>query len=180
MSNNQVIDVKAAFENFMVQVSGNYRQTTDSTFDENQETEWKISAVFKSLNKFVKEEKTVKFKDALSPKSAPLFTPEEDKYKKEIEYFIKEDGKISDDCRRYLERKRIKFGISVERALEIEKEIQPSYTEEELEYIDTYKDIVGDDEVTPKKRKILERERESLGISKERCVELEKGLKKRS
>ena len=177
MSNNQVIDVKAAFENFMVQVSGNYQQTTDSTFDESQETEWKISAVFKSLNKFVKEEKTVKFKDALSPKSAPLFTPEEDKYKKEIEYFIKEDGKISDDCRRYLERKRIKFGISVERALEIEKEIQPSYTEEELEYIETYKDIVSDDEVTPKKRKILERERESLGISKERCVELEKNIK---
>lgn len=177
MSNNQVIDVKAAFENFMVQVSGNYRQTTDSTFDENQETEWKISAVFKSLNKFVKEEKTIEFKDALSPKSAPLFTPEEDKYKKEIEYFIKEDGKISDDCRRYLERKRIKFGISVERASEIEQELLPSYTEEELEYIETYKEIVGDGEVTPRQRRMLDRERDSLGISEERCVELEKNIK---
>ena len=175
MSNNQVIDVKAAFENFMVQVSGNYQQTTDSTFDESQETEWKISAVFKSLNEFRQEEKTVNFIDALSPKSAPQFTPEEEKYKEEIEYFI-EDGKIPDDCRRYLERKRIKFGISVERALEIEKEILPSYTEEELEYIETYKVIVSDDEVTPKQRKILERERESLGISKERCAELERSI----
>ena len=172
MSNNQVIDVKAAFENFMVQVSGNYRQTTDSTFDESQETEWKISAVFKSLNEFVKEEKTVNFMDALSPKSAPQLTLEEEKYKEEIKDFI-ENGKIPDDCRKYLERKRIKFGISVERALEIEKEILPSYTEEELEYIETYKVIVSDDEVTPKQRKILERERESLGISKERCAELE-------
>ena len=172
MSNSQVIDVKAAFENFMVQVSGNYRQTTDSTFDESQETEWKISAVFKSLNEFVKEKKTVNIKDGLSPKSAPQLTLEEEKYKEEIKDFI-EDGKIPDDCRKYLERKRIKFGISVERALEIEKEILPSYTEEEMEYIETYKEIVSDGEVTPRQRRMLERERESLGISKERCTELE-------
>lgn len=177
MSNNQVIDVKAAFENFMVQVSGNYQQTTDSTFDENQETEWKISAVFKSLNEFGKEEKTISYMDVLCPKPIPQFTQEEEKYKEEILFCLEEDGKISDDDRRYLERKRIKFGISVERASEIEKELLPSYTEEELEYIETYKEIVSDGEITPRIRRMLDRERDSLGISEERCVELEKRIK---
>lgn len=176
MSNNQVIDVKAAFENFMVQVSGNYQQTTDSTFDESQETEWKISAVFKSLNEFGKEEKTISYMDILSPKPILQFTQEEEKYKT-ILLDLEEDGKISDDDRRYLERKRIKFGISVERASEIEKELLPSYTEEELEYLEIYKEIAGNGEVTPKRRKILDRERDSLGISKERCTELEKNIK---
>ena len=176
MSNNQVIDVKAAFENFMVQVSGNYQQTTDSTFDESQETEWKISAVFKSMNEFGKEEKTISYMDILSPKPILQFTQEEEKYKT-ILLDLEEDGKISDDDRRYLERKRIKFGISVERASEIEKELLPSYTEEELEYIEIYKEIAGNGEVTPKRRKILDRERDSLGISKERCTELEKNIK---
>lgn len=179
MSNNQVIDVKAAFENFMVQVSGNYQQTTDSTFDESQETEWKISAVFKSLNDFnsEKEEKSINFMDALSPKAVASLSDEEEKYKEEIRFCLEEDGKISDDDRRYLERKRVKFGISVERASEIEQELLPSYTEEELEYIETYKEIVGDGEVTPRQRRMLDRERDSLGISEERCVELEKNIK---
>lgn len=178
MSNNQVIDVKAAFENFMVQVSGNYQQTTDSTFDESQETEWKISAVFKSLNEFGKEEKTISYMDILSPKPIPQFTPEEEKYKEEILFCLEEDGKISDDDRRYLERKRVKFGISVDRASEIEQELLPSYTEEELEYIETYKEIVSDGEVTPRQRRMLDRERDFLGISKERCEELERSIKK--
>lgn len=178
MSNNQVIDVKAAFENFMVQVSGNYQQTTDSTFDESQETEWKISAVFKSLNDYRKEEKTVNFMETLSSKPVSHFTPEEEKYKEEILFCLEEDGKISDDDRRYLERKRIKFGISVERASEIEKELLPSYTEEELEYIETYKEIESDAEITPRQRRMLDRERDSLGISKERCEELERSIKK--
>lgn len=179
MSNNQVIDVKAAFENFMVQVSGNYQQTTDSTFDESQETEWKISAVFKSLNDFnsEKEEKSINFMDALSSKVVASLSDEEEKYKEEILFCLEEDGKISDDDRRYLERKRVKFGISVERASEIEQELLPSYTEEELEYIETYKEIVGNGEVTPRQRRMLDRERDSLGISVERCVELEKNIK---
>ena len=102
---------------------------------------------------------------------------EEEKYKEEIRFCLEEDGKISDDDRRYLERKRVKFGISVERASEIEQELLPSYTEEELEYIETYKEIVGDGEVTPRQRRMLDRERDSLGISEERCVELEKNIK---
>ena len=114
----------------------------------------------------------------LSPTPIPKFTPEEEKYKEEILFCLEEDGKISDDDRRYLERKRVKFGISVDRASEIEQELLPSYTEEELEYIEIYKEIAGNGEVTPKRRRILDRERESLGISKERCTELERNIKK--
>ena len=116
--------------------------------------------------------------DALSSKTVASLSEEEEKYKEEILRYLKEDGKIYDDVRRYLERKRVKLGISVERASEIEQELLPSYTEEELEYIEIYKDIVVNGEVNSRLRRILDRERDSLGISKERCIELEKQLNK--
>lgn len=152
----------------------------DSTFDESQETEWKISAAFKSLNDFKEEDNNINLMEALSPQVDTIMplSNEEEKYKEEILFCLEENGNISEEDRRYLERKRVKFGISIERALEIEKELLPSYTEEELEYIETYKEIVGDGEVTPRQRRMLDRERDSLGISEERCVDLENSLKK--
>ena len=49
----------------------------------------------------------------------------------------------------------------------------PSLTEAEQEYVDIYKELCADGEITERKRRLLNRERESLGISEQRCVELE-------
>ena len=52
----------------------------------------------------------------------------------------------------------------------------PSLTDAEKEYIEIYKEIVGKDEVSDRKRRMLNREAESLGLSEERAKELEKSL----
>lgn len=73
-----------------------------------------------------------------------------------------------------MERKRIKFGIAPERAAEIEEMCQPQLTEDEQEYIETYRDLLSDGrDISERERRILERQRKSLGISEKRANELE-------
>ena len=98
---------------------------------------------------------------------------EEEKYKEEVLFCLEDGGSISDDDRKYLERKRTKFGISPERAAEIESMCKPQLTENEQEYLETFKEMVSDGEISERKRRLLDRERESLGISQERAEEIE-------
>lgn len=47
-------------------------------------------------------------------------------------------------------------------------------TQEDIDYIETYKELVAAGEISPRVRRLLERERESLGITSERAALLEK------
>ena len=84
-----------------------------------------------------------------------------------------EDGVIGDAERRLLERKRQKYCVSEERATLIEESCAPSLSAEEKEYIEIYKDMLEDGEISERRRKILNKEAESLGISPSRAKELE-------
>lgn len=283
LSQNQVNDVKVAFQCLMANVSANYSASTDTTFSQTTETEWEISVQFKPLEEFkdyvspkelkakadarkgdlittvslfgnTKErglyildtlqtdikvseqvivctgdtefdseiegimmsfkmlpegkagdkvalflkgitpfnirkgtkvfrkrgtEHTDKENDTLNdeptkPKESEVLTPEEEKYKEEILFCLEDNGTISEDDRRYLERKRKKFGISEERALEIEQEATPSLTENEKEYLETVKELASSGTLTNRAKRLLEHERESLNLSKERAEEIEK------
>ena len=99
---------------------------------------------------------------------------EEEKYKEEVLFCLEDGGSISDDDRKYLDRKRNKFGISPERAAEIESMCKPQLTEEEQEYLDTFREMTSDGEISDRMRRLLDRERESLGISQVRAEELER------
>ena len=58
------------------------------------------------------------------------------------------------------------------------QETIPRVTKNEQDYIDSIKEFLDDDaEITPRERKMLDRIRQSLGISEERAVELEASLK---
>lgn len=280
LSQNQVNDVKAAFQSLMANVSANYSAETDSTFSQTTETEWEIAVQFKPLEAFPdyvspqqqkatadahkgelivevskllyvegkgltvldtlqadvkvgepvivctddsefessvegislflkmlpeaeKGDKAVLFlrgvtalniqpgtkvyqkrgtnsvetqivaDESPTDKSKPL-TAEEEKYKEEVLFCLEETGTIIDDDRKYLERKRKKFGITEKRAREIEQEATPSLTENEKEYLETFKELAASGTLTDRAKRLLERERESLGISKERAAEIEK------
>lgn len=103
---------------------------------------------------------------------------EEEKYKEEVLFCLEDGGSISDDDRKYLERKRNKFGISPERAAEIESMCKPQLTEEEQEYLDTFREMTSDGEISDRMRRLLDRERESLGISRDRAAEIERTVLK--
>ena len=49
----------------------------------------------------------------------------------------------------------------------------PSLSDEEKEYIEIYKDMLEDGKISERRRKILNKEAESLGISQSRVKELE-------
>lgn len=106
-----------------------------------------------------------------------LLTAEEEKYKDEILFCLEDNGIITEDDRKFLERKRKKFNISEDRAKEIERELIPSLNEDEKEYLETFKEF-SSTTITDRIRRLLERERESLNISKERAEEIEKMVNK--
>lgn len=111
-------------------------------------------------------------KQAVSSSSSNKLSSVEEQYKEEV-MFCLEEGQITDSDRTFLERKRVKFGISKERAREIESLCQPQLTESEEEYFETYLELTEKGPLTDRGRRLLEREREMLGISKERARQIE-------
>lgn len=97
-------------------------------------------------------------------------------YLDELKACLEEDNEISPKERRLLERLREKLGISAERAKVLEESlVVPQLTDEEKEYLDEYKACIEEDgEISPKERRLLNRIRESLGISEERANKIEK------
>ena len=181
ISNSQKIEIKGAFENFMARVSANYESETDSTFKETEETEWEITAKFKPLEDYdnVDEKKiTTQQTEELTEESAnidtAILTDDEQSYAEEVKFCL-EDGTIGDKERRFLERMRTKFGISPERAAEIEETLQkPQFTEEEQEYLDAVKEEIVDGTIPESSRRLLNRLRRSMDISEDRAEEIEK------
>ena len=85
-------------------------------------------------------------------------------------------GKIGNKERKYLEKTRMRLGISESRAAELEASIcQPKLTDEEKEYLDEVREVRKDyDGISQKERKYLEKTRIRLGISVERANALER------
>ena len=65
------------------------------------------------------------------------------------------------------------MGLSEEQAAYVESLCVSGLRDEEKEYFELYREIVGEGGMTDRKRKMLDREAISLGISLERARELE-------
>lgn len=105
-------------------------------------------------------------------------TAEEEEYLTELKEVLA-DGEISPRERRLLEKIRIQSGISEERAAELENSLTAlKLTEEEQEYLDEYKDVIADGEITERERRLLEKFRTLNGISEERAREIEASVKR--
>lgn len=167
---------KASFENLMLNVNGNFSIETDSTFSKSTNSEWEIQIQFASLDdlELVEQHENSDSQSVkqIEQQSSASLSEAEEKYKEEV-LFILEDGEITDTERRFLERKRIKLGLSEEQAAYVEGLCVPGLRDEEKEYLELYREIAGESGVTERKRKMLDREATSLGISPERVRELE-------
>lgn len=88
---------------------------------------------------------------------------------------LSEDGEISPKERRLLDKLREKLGISEARAKAIEASLSTaSLSNEEQEYLESYKEASVDGTISEKERKLLEKLRIMYGISENRAKELEK------
>lgn len=97
----------------------------------------------------------------------------EQEYLKELEDILS-DGEISQRERRLLDKIRTQLGISEERAAELEASLsKPSLTQEEQEYLDEYKEIIADGEISPRDQRFLDKLKKANGISESRAKEIE-------
>ena len=177
MTSSKVLSVKASFEYLVTKVSGTYDSKSDKTFSKTEEIEWEIDMQFKPLQDFDDAN------GSISQATAPIaqtqksdLSEDELAYKEEVEFCLEDASEIDAHSRKFLERKRQKLGLSETRAQEIEDMVKASlvsFTDEEKEYMEALDDVIEDGAIPDNVRRLLERERKSLGISEERAKELE-------
>lgn len=174
VSSNRLAGIKSSFEFLMNNVDVNYNSSEDTTFSSTEHTEWNIAVRFKSLDEY--EDLNDEIPETLE---TPELTEAEEKYKDEVLFCLEDDNEITEDERKMLERKRIRLGLSEERASEIESMCLPgvqTLTENEKEYLEIFKEMTDGKEVTERIRRILDRERDALEITAERAAELERQI----
>lgn len=177
VSSNQLMSLKGSFEYLFAKASGSYDAKTDKTFSKTEEIEWEIDMQFKPLQDFDDTNAYKAQAIALTTQTQTADLSESElAYKEEVEFCLEDESEISAHSRKFLERKRQKLGLSETRAQEIEDMVKASlvsFTDEEKEYMEALDDVIEDGVIPDNVRRLLERERKSLGISEERAKELE-------
>ena len=177
VSSNQLMSLKGSFEYLFAKASGSYDAKTDKTFSKTEEIEWEIDMQFKPLQDFDDANAYKAQAIALTTQTQTADLSESElAYKEEVEFCLEDESEISAHSRKFLERKRQNLGLSETRAQEIEDMVKASlvsFTDEEKEYMEALDDVIEDGVIPDNVRRLLERERKSLGISEERAKELE-------
>ena len=177
VSSNQLMSLKGSFEYLFAKASGSYDAKTDKTFSKTEEIEWEIDMKFKPLQDFDNAYVTnSQATDSIDQTQNSELSEDEMAYKEEVEFCLEDASEIDAHSRKFLERKRQKLGLSETRAQEIEDMVKASlvsFTDEEKEYMEALDDVIEDGAIPDNVRRLLERERKSLGISEERAKELE-------
>ena len=150
-----------------------------SQLDEAQNTEWKVEIKFRS-NSLLKDDSSAGGKGNAQQKpsqsQADSLSEMESKYLEEVKFCLEDGEGIDGTARKFLDRLCRRYNISTARAAEIEDMAKPKLSDDEKEYLDSVKEVLSDGEMSPRDRKLLNRLRDSLGISEERAAELEKSV----
>jgi len=171
-NDSRMDEVRLAFQTFVVNANTKFTTKMENSFKREEETIWEFDVTFKPLNEFVDTNNSTAIPSKLN------ISKDEQEYLDNLKEFLEDDAEITPRERKMLDRIRQSLGISEERAKELEASLKPELTEDEQEYLDNLKEFLEDDaEITPRERKMLDRIRQSLGISEERAKELESSLK---
>lgn len=176
ISSSQIQGIKGSMSNLLIKANASVDRSIESTFSKTEEKEIIIKIKFKPIDEFVKEEsidnnsqenknQSTKINDTLSEKELAFL--------EEVKFCLEDDGKIDDNEMAFLKRKRIKLGVSEERAQEIIAMCTTTFSEEEQEYIDVLTDVMIDGVIPDSTRRLLAREMKSLNITEERAKEIE-------
>ena len=145
-------------------------ETFDYSTKATNETVWQIDVTFKSIKDFKEMPAEKKSTNILA------LTASEKNYSDDVKA-IMSDGPIGKDERIYLSLLQKRYGISHQRALEIEKVcVEDSYTPNELEYANTVKMFIQNNQITANGRRIIDRDQKKLGIDARRAKTIEDHL----
>jgi len=172
--------IKVGYKNLFFSVKGQIQNNEKTTTQSNeytklkkmQATEWKIYVEFEPLS-------NISEKSAGGQNITSQFTESENNYIDFLEDVL-DDGIISEDERKMLDKRMVKLNIKQERAIQIEDFVKSkhSYTENELQYIEILKDCLDDSKISEDERKILNKQKLKLNISDERAFQIENSIQK--
>lgn len=160
------LDVNAVYENLVLSINAKYHREREFHVKTSEETMWHITAEFKPLDEF--DINGV----AHRRESQGSLNPNEQDYLDAIKDLLA-DGEISNRERHMLERIRKSKGISEQRAAELEASLTPQLTEDEIEYLEMYREYAEQGNINDKVRRRLDRYAESLGLTNDRVKQLE-------
>lgn len=170
ISKNEKSNLKVALKNFFAEINVDRDTFIETTLNETETIEWEISVEFESIDNLteIHQDNT-----QIPIKNLPINI--EQQYVEEIQFMLEDDGVIDEKERRILNRLSEKLGISKEQASRIENELLSSgnLNDNEKEYIEEFKEMLNDGEITEKERRILNRFADRLEISSERIAQLE-------
>lgn len=166
MSGNQKHALNASYKNFLMGVNANYNMSLNENISTYEESEWKISVDFMSKDQ-IQTDSTTCNQDHFNQVSAA-----EQEYVDEYKEMIA-DGEISERDRRFLDKIKKSNGISDARALELEQSCIINLSPEEQEYVDEYKEIIAEGNISDRDRRYLDKIMKMNGITEARARELE-------
>jgi hypothetical protein len=153
-------NVQAALKLFKQPIQINWNTETEERLQSRKAKTWKYTAKFEKVIAIV------------GPQTYSACEAESE-YLEDLNDALT-GGVIPENIRCILERHRIKLGISVERSNELEQSIsEPSFSDEEQEYLQDLDDCYVDGAVSDSALRILVRRRDKLGISETRASEIE-------
>lgn len=176
INESEKTSLKLAFKNFFADANINVGQLIEENFSQNESVEWEIEIEFESIENL---KETHILKDL--KQDLPNVTNDVEKdYVEEVKYMLADDGLIDEKERRILERFRERKGLSKQRAIELEDRfsIIGILGENEKEYLEEYKELLNEGEITEKERRILDRFADRLEIAAERIKALELSVNK--
>lgn len=162
-------NINVAYKGLISHVNVKYHREHEFHVKTTEETMWRITAEFKPLSEFEKNDNTMSH---LSTGTQKNLSSDEKVYLEAVGEYL-EDGSISERDRRMLERLRKSLGISEEQAVVLEATLVPQLTDDEKDYLEALKECLEEGGINDRDRRTLERLRKSLDITEERASELE-------
>lgn len=165
LEGTELNSIQGEFKNLLLAANGHWDKKMEEKFELQENAVLAIHVQFAGLNELDKAPIT----------STSQYSDDEKEYLEELKTCLSDaEGEISTGERRLLERLRRHLGISEERAAEIENSLKPQLSDEEKEYLEEFKLCLEDgNNISSGERRLLDKLRNSLGISEERAKEIE-------
>lgn len=163
------LGVAAELENLAIGASVSVAHTLQTKREREWKSQYQVAVTFYPLP----EPSQADVSKSIS--ESPVFDSNAENDYREMLVDALEDGVIEPAERRMLERMRERWGISIERAAEIEDSL--SYTDAEQDYLEEVRFVLSDNgEISAAERRLLQRVAQKLGISPERADALERAV----
>ena len=174
VENSELKKISAEVKTLFLAASGSWEKSMERMFESHENAILAIHVEFAPIESLV-----IKNQSPQTTQNPQHLSADEQDYVDELRECLGMDGKISDGERRLLNKFRIRLGISEIRAQELEKSLvkpQLQLTADEQEYLSEYKEAMEEGELSALSRRLLNKLRNSMGISDERAKEIENSI----